>query len=367
MAKDKKDVLILHNIISPYRLPLFEKLNDIFDITVYFCKTKTQDRKWKTSLEEYSFNWKVLKEFSIGIFFINPLLIFKLLKDKKDVYIVGENPSNLFSTLATIIISKIYQKPLIIWSEAIEEDYRDKNTIQKIMDKICDKYRKLLYSQADSLIGYGEKPKQYLIRRGVNPEKIYSGIQVMPEELLREPEKKNKDKKTILYLGYLNERKGVRYLIEAYKSLEDRKDWKLLIAGSGPAKSNLEKIAGEEKDINFLGYVSEEEKADYYSKADIFVLPTLQDPWGLVVNEAMYYGCPIITTEAAGASQIVQKADNGIIVEPKNQKELREALDKLIKDEELRRKMSENSKKFKEAQDVEEGIKPFKKAIEDSK
>ena len=54
MMQNKLKVMILHNIISPYRSPLFEELSKKYDLTVYFCKAKTNDRKWSTKLDNYS-------------------------------------------------------------------------------------------------------------------------------------------------------------------------------------------------------------------------------------------------------------------------------------------------------------------------
>lgn len=78
-----------------------------------------------------------------------------------------------------------------------------------------------------------------------------------------------------------------------------------MIAGTGPFEEKLKKKASGDERIEFLGYISEQKKADYFDVADLFVLPTHHDPWGLVVNEAINYGTPVITTEAAGAKELL--------------------------------------------------------------
>jgi len=103
-----------------------------------------------------------------------------------------------------------------------------------------------------------------------------------------------------------------------------RRDATLKIMGIGEEEDKLKSLAIGEKNIVFLGYLEEEEKAKYYATTDIFVLPTLFDPWGLVINEAMYHGLPIITTSAAGATDLIR--GNGIIVKAGDESQLKQAI-----------------------------------------
>ena len=153
--------------------------------------------------------------------------------------------------------------------------------------------------------------EEFLEKRGVQEEKIETQIQVMPEKLLPEPEDHNLDEKysgqkMILSLGYLEERKGVQDLIQAFKNIDDE-NYRLVIAGTGPYEEKLKQKASDDDRIEFVGYLSEQEKANYFDVADLFVLPTHHDPWGLVINEALHYGTPAITTEASGAKELLDK------------------------------------------------------------
>ena len=156
-----------------------------------------------------------------------------------------------------------------------------------------------------------------------------------------------KNKKVILYVGQLIRRKGVRYLIEAYGKLKrDYKDVCLMLVGDGPLRIELEESCAKHqiKDVHFLGNKSYEELPKYYSMADIFVLPTLEDVWGLVVNEAMACGLPVITTKAAGcAVDLIVPGENGFIVDEANAGQLCSAMRRIILDEALAREMGEKS------------------------
>ena len=92
------------------------------------------------------------------------------------------------------------------------------------------------------------------------------------------------------------------------------------------------------QNIEFIGFKTKEELSEYFVASDIFVLPTRYDIWGLVINEAMSFGLPIISTEkCAAAVQMQGLFDNGIIVPIEDHISLANAIDKLSKDEKLRK------------------------------
>jgi glycosyltransferase involved in cell wall biosynthesis len=215
-------------------------------------------------------------------------------------------------------VAKIKRRPVVIWSETVEtEKSRElpENLLKKIPVKAWrsfkETYRKILFNFSDRFVAFSGMAEEFLRNRGVDKEEIETQIQVMPEELLPEPEDHDLDeeysgKKMILSLGYLEERKGVQDLIEAFQKIEDE-DYRLVVAGKGPYEEQLKGKAERDDRIEFVGYLSEREKANYFDAADLFVLPTHHDPWGLVINEALHYGTPAVTTEAAGAKELLSE------------------------------------------------------------
>lgn len=370
-------VLLIHNYIAPYRIPLFEELNRSYDLTVLFCKKKSIDRFWKTSLEGYTFKNRILLEFDIGLFHINPTIPIHLITRSYDVYIIGDNVADIFSSVLTIIAARLFKKPIILWSGCIDNPYLKeiycedkflKRTLRKMYISFTEYYRRTIFPKMDAFIAYSRKTRLFLIRRGAKKESIFIGGQITPSQILGKgvfkKHKLLKNKKVILFLGYLQKRKGVEYLIKAYKKM-DRKDCILIIAGSGPDESRLKLLAKDEKGIYFVGYVEGEEKANIYSIADIFASPTIHDPSSHVINEAMYYGLPIITTNADGASEKIN--GNGFIVPPRNIDKLKTAMTKLINNQSLIRRMSFRSIKLsKKYTDIGSGTKPFRYAIDKS-
>ena len=364
----KPKVFLLHSGASPYRLPLFESLSKEVNLEVFYCNYRAVRRRWSIPLSECSFKYRVLKCFNLGPFMINPTLPVDMLLNRHDVYILGEDQRIFFSELIGFLMAKLFGKPIIIWSGFTEKNYfeRFKNIVDKYFLRPVYKF---IYRYSDVFIAYGGVTKQYLINRGVLPQKILTGTQSLCSKQLmkyREDIDRSKlsfkDRKVILCVSYFDSRKGINYLIEAYKML-NRNDAILIIAGSGKEEENLKSLANGRDDIYFPGYVEAEAKAYYYSLADIFVFPTLSDAWGLVVNEAMMFGLPIITTNEAGCAQELIKG-NGFVVKAGSIFSLKKALKTLLENEPLRREMGNKSKEIIGGCTIENAKKTFTDAID---
>lgn len=150
----------------------------------------------------------------------------------------------------------------------------------------------------------------------------------------------------LLFVGPLEERKGIRYLIEALAMATDiHKNVELIVIGDGRERKNLESLVKrlELKNIEFKGYLEDEELIEHYNMADIFVFPSLKEGFGQVLVEAMACGLPIVATDASAIPEVVGNA--GILVGPKDPKALANAIRMLIDDEELRDELGERGRK----------------------
>jgi len=122
--------------------------------------------------------------------------------------------------------------------------------------------------------------------------------------------------------------------------------------------------------VLFLDYMKNDELYAFYAMADVFALPsittkTFKEPWGMVVNEAMNQGCPVVATNAVGAAAggLVRNGINGFIVPEKDSTALREALGNILNDEDIRSKMSAASKRIISEYTVESKAEGFRQAI----
>ena len=163
--------------------------------------------------------------------------------------------------------------------------------------------------------------------------------------------KKYRNNRIIIFVGRLNEQKGVECLIMAMPDVISReKNAKLLIIGEGNHKKHLEKIINELKLGNFtefLGSKNHAELADYYNLADVIVLPSVTgktgtEALGLVLIEAMACGTCVIGSSSGGIKEIIKDNVNGLIFQEKNSKELAHKIIKVLKDSKLRERLGKN-------------------------
>lgn len=379
MAKSPLRAFLLHNVVAPYRLPVFEELSRHLDLDVAFCKTITADRKWDATLDGYTFNRQVLPDFAVGPFFINPTLLWRLLRKRYDVYLVGDFPEMAFATFVTIMVAKFWRKPIVLWSETVDHEViyfqhlavstkRWHRAVRRVLTGIITHYRRFLLRLPDQYVALSDLAEAFLLREGIDAVKIHTGIQVMPKELLVEPsvdkaKGRYADQKLVLYLGYFNPMKGIDILIRAFGKVKDPQA-RLAIVGAGPEEANLRTLARHDRRVEFLGYVDSAERANLMHWADVVVLPTLADCWAFVVNESLYYGTPVITTSAAGAAQLLADGKSGIVIPPRDEASLVLALENLLGDPKHYRRMAAATRKMRDViTDTRVGAQPILEAF----
>ncbi|MBZ9572939.1 glycosyltransferase family 4 protein [Patescibacteria group bacterium] len=158
---------------------------------------------------------------------------------------------------------------------------------------------------------------------------------------------KLKNKKVILFSGKLTPQKGVHYLIKAAKDIRGH----VYIIGDGPEKKNLEDLKYKLalNNVHFLGYMGDDRKQEleeFYYRADVFIAPSVWDePLGLVILEAMASKTPVIATRKGGIPLAVKDGINGFLIRPRSSQQIVEACNKLLENDELRKKMGENARK----------------------
>ena len=314
----KPKVCIIHNIISPYRLSLFEELNKNVDLTIIFCKDITKDRVWNFNLRQYTFKYKILKGFSIGPIIINFNIFLELIKTKFDIVIINSDPDVAFSNLIILIFAKVYRKKIILWSETINNEvyffpkliiYNNLFTklILQFLKFTINKYRLIYFKQSDHFLAFSDKAKDFLISNNINAKNITRTYEIMPlDQLVKTKKIHIRNGKTFLYVGYLIYRKNIDLLINSFKKIKDD-DARLFIVGTGPLENKLKILSKDDKRIIFFGNKEGIEKANLYMSADILVLPSIDDSWGLVVNEAIHYGLAVIVSDIIGATELINK------------------------------------------------------------
>lgn len=154
-------------------------------------------------------------------------------------------------------------------------------------------------------------------------------------------ELKKFNKKTILYVGRLEKRKGVKYLIMAYARLRERyDDVQLLIAGKGVKQKSLEKFVGQYEipDVRFLGYVDDDEKIKLMASADVFCSPApYGESFGIILLEAMSLGTPVIAGNNLGYATVMKDTGRLGLVNPLSTEDFAQRLELMIHDKKVRK------------------------------
>ena len=154
------------------------------------------------------------------------------------------------------------------------------------------------------------------------------------------------DKIYLISVGRLVKRKGYDFLIKSLAKL-DNKDIHVLILGDGPELNNLKELAKENKiqdRVHFTGPVSEEKKFQYLNVSDIYILSSVHEGFGIVIQEAMQVGLPIIATDNGGQIDIVKDRKNGYLISFGDEKAMKEKIEKLTQDKKLSANMSKTNK-----------------------
>ena len=123
--------------------------------------------------------------------------------------------------------------------------------------------------------------------------------------------------KKFIYIGRLSEVKNLSFLIKIFNKLSE---YSLTVIGEGQDKIKLESIS--EPNINFVGSVKNKELSQYFLQNNFLILPSLSEPWGLVVEEALYNGMPVIVSNNCGSVDLVKNEFNGYVFNPNNALEL---------------------------------------------
>lgn len=171
---------------------------------------------------------------------------------------------------------------------------------------------------------------------------VPNGIDLKRYHAPRHPDEAEKnDQKAILYVGRLEKRKGVKYLLRAFQLVEQAQpDVSLIIAGDGPDRLKLEQYAGELglKNVKFLGYVSETTKIKLLHSSDLFVSPALYgESFGIVLLEAMASGLPTVAGDNLGYSQLMQGLGSLSLVNVQDSLEFARRLELLLAEPTLRK------------------------------
>ncbi len=185
--------------------------------------------------------------------------------------------------------------------------------------------------QKENLVYYGiPENRNFIMPMCVSEKRLLNVCDKIASKTELKSEMGLSDKFTYLFVGRLEEVKNVNLLIEAFEELQkEEKDIALLIVGDGSLKNSLEQYVNDHhvENVIFAGYVVFPDIIKYYKVSDAFVLPSTYEPWGLVVNEAMIMGLPVIASSDVGcALDLIDDGQNGYVFESNQLSDIKEKM-----------------------------------------
>jgi glycosyltransferase involved in cell wall biosynthesis len=352
-------LVILTEIIAPYRIPVFNALAARKEVSlhvIFLSKTDASTRQWRVYEDEIRFSYEILPSWRRRVGKYNLLLnnnVASALRTAAPEVLICGGYSYLAAWQA-MNWAKRNRVQFLLWSESTAHDRRGQYFPVEWL-------KKKFLRNCDGFVVPGQSALEYVQQFASPAQKIFVARNAVDIGLFAEKEEAVRQKadrlraelalppRYFLFVGRLVRSKGVFDLIEAYRALpsELRESTSLVFAGDGPMRAELEALAREiyPGSVHFSGFVHREELASYYALAECLVMPTHTDPWGLVVNEAMACGLPVICTYVAGcAADLIR--NNGILVAPANVLQLADAMQKLATLRNLRQHMAAESVKL---------------------
>jgi glycosyltransferase involved in cell wall biosynthesis len=238
---------------------------------------------------------------------------------------------------------------LVVWTESTPMDRRRPRPL-------ADRAKRILLHRADGVLVPGSAARAYAGSLGV-PVRWFEAPNVVDIEHFSTAWNPQLDRRgregpspegapMVLYVGRLDREKGVDVLLRAWAKVEQRMEATLVVAGTGRLEAPLKALARDLglSRVRFVGFVPQADLPAWYRRASFFVFPSTSDPWGMVINEAMACGLPVVTTSAPGAAaDLVRDGQNGRVVRPHDETALAAAIDQLASNEELRLRMGRAS------------------------
>lgn len=311
-ANNRIKLALLTNMIAPYRLPLYSILADQFDLLILHGGKEANRDSWN-GLEEAlpkarvvrAWGWQIRYAKKIGgeifdekFIHITPGLFWHLLRFRPDAIISTE--MGLRSMIA-LAYGTVFRKPVWIWWGGTLHSERNIGLAKRLL-------RKGFPFWAHRWITYGQTSTEYLLHLGVKRDRILQSQNAIDEQRFKssvEPAWIIRPRPVVLHVGQFIERKGISALLDAAARLQ-KTGWEfsILLVGSGRDKEALQRRAEllGLQNVHFLPSQPPDRMPSVYRSADLVVFPTLEDVWGLVANEAILSGIPVLCSKYAGCA-----------------------------------------------------------------
>lgn len=281
---------------------------------------------------------------------VNPGAFGRLLSGYDAVWLNGYMyPSNWLAALA----SRLTRTALLFRSELRLTPDRDASWSDSIRARVIRQWVR----RSDALLYIGDENRRAYVHFGADPAKLFFSPYSADRDTITEARRQAltdlasarrrwgvpDDKIVVLFVGKLTPRKHPEVVLNIASDPAFRKRVHVVIAGSGPLEEELRQRTREEQldNVTFLGFVNQSALPDVYAIADVFLLPSEREPWGIVLNEAMTAGAvPVVSSAVGAAADLVTPGRTGLLFPSLDWPAMRAAVGRLVDDGQLRSQLS---------------------------
>jgi glycosyltransferase involved in cell wall biosynthesis len=347
-------ICLLTEIPAPFRIPLFNALGAEpgIDLDVLFLAHRDPKRPYADHVDEFAFEGHVLKGREVvwrGRWIVWNRRVGRVLANHRpDVVIAGGWNQPAF--WRALLFTRLRRLPVVAWVESTDRDDRPGGRGFELA-------KRLFLRACSGFIVPGRASRSYLHGLGVLDDRIVHAPNAVDAvvfgervaELKRDREALRRrlglDSCTFLYIGRFDPEKGLDTLLEAFTTVPGQ----LVFIGSGTQRAMLEDAVRRSGRIRVVDQLGRDELPAWYAAADVFVLPSRSEQWGMVLNEAAMSSLPIVATEAAGAAhELVEHGVSGFRVGVDDAAALGDALRRLAADPAFRERAGRRSRELVE-------------------
>jgi glycosyltransferase involved in cell wall biosynthesis len=331
-------IAVILNMVAPYTRPLFARLaeRDDCELLVVSETAMERDRRWQPQ-SDLPFEHVLLDSWTLDL---APLAVGSGFKTRFDTYMyvpkrplaplrrfspdvvvaggggIWSSPANI----AALAARRRRQWAFVPWWGSFT---REKPTWPR---RLAAPWVRTFMRSSDAWLVYGRRQLRDVIALGADPARtVIAPISPLaPERPVQRGRAPADDQLRYLFVGRFIERKGLDVLLAAFRLLDRGELW---IVGDGPLRPEVEAAAANNPRIRLLGHLDGDALAEVYRGADMLMVPSLYEAWGLVVHEGLAYGLPVVVTDQVGAGDdLIDPGVNGYVVPPGSAEALANAM-----------------------------------------
>jgi glycosyltransferase involved in cell wall biosynthesis len=319
-------IAVIVNMVAPYMRPLFARLaeRDDCELLVVSETRMERDRRWQPQ-SDLPFEHVLLDSWTLDLarlavgsgfktrfdtyMYVPKRPLAPLRRFSPNVVVAGgggiwSSPANI----AALAARRRRQWAFVPWWGSFTHE---KPTWPR---RLAAPWVRTFMRSSDACLVYGRRHLRDVVALGADPARtVIAPISPLaPERPVQRRRALADDQTRYLFVGRFIERKGLDVLLAAFRLLDRGELW---IAGDGPLRPEVDAAAAKNPRIRLLGHLDGDALVDVYRGTDVLVVPSLYEPWGLVVHEGLAYGLPVVVTDQVGAGDdLIDPGVNGYVV-----------------------------------------------------